>query len=161
MLTDQEFDTLMSDDNKVIFGDIAWQLDKSHHPAQEFRVEVDSEAGWPLFIEGWWNPGSEKLSYTLIHRQARRIIGLDLGENLVHHNPDCERKRGKRLACECPRGTHKHRWSEQFKSESAYVPSDITATWDDPLAVWQEFCVEVRLTHLGSLREPPLLLERW
>ena len=100
------------------------------------------------------------MSYTLIHRQARRIIGLDLGAYLVHHNPDCERKRGKRLACECPRGTHKHLWSERSKSESAYVPSDITAAWDDPLGVWREFCVEVRLTHLGILRKPARLLER-
>ena len=53
MLTDQEFDALLFDEDKVIVGDIAWQVDRSHLPAQEFRVEVKSEAGWPLFIKGW------------------------------------------------------------------------------------------------------------
>ena len=161
MLTDQEFEALLSDGDKLIFGDIAWQLDRSHSPAQRFRCKVDSEADWPLMIEGWWNPDSEKLTYTLIHRQARRIIGLDLGEDLIHHNPTCERKRGKRTACECPRGTHKHRWTEQFKAEFAYVPLDITAPWHEPIAVWREFCLEVGLTHMGILQEPVWLEERW
>lgn len=102
-----------------------------------------------------------KLSYALIHRQARRIVGLDLGEDLIHHNPDCERKRGRSLACACPRGTHKHRWSDDTKAEFAYVPSDITTQWDDPVAVWQEFCLEIGVTHSGTLKEPPQFAERW
>ncbi len=153
MLTQQEFESLLADDTKRITGDIVWTSDEFHSAAQGFRAGVQSEADWPLFVEGWWNPHSGKLTFTLVHRRARRIVGLDLGD-LLHHNPSCPRKRGRRVACDCPHGTHKHRWTEEFKAEWAYKPGDITATWDQPLEVWEQFCAETKIIHWGILHNP-------
>ena len=50
--------------------------------------------------------------------------------------------------------THKHRWTAEFRDKQAYVPKDITATWDRPLEVWQQFCAEARIDHRGTLGEP-------
>ena len=61
-----------------------------------------------------------KLSYVLLYRGAGRIYALDLGS--AHRNPNGERV-GE---------THKHRWTAEFRDKQAYVPKDITATWDRP-----------------------------
>lgn len=153
MDTQREFEILLADQSKKITDDIRWLPDQFNAPAQRFRVDVLSEPGWPLKVQGWWNPDSAKLSYTLIHTEAKRIIGLDLGD-VEHHNPDCERKQGRGKQCSCPVGTHKHRWTVEFKARFAYVPADITATWDKPLDVWRQFCEETSITHRGTLREP-------
>lgn len=143
MITQQEFEAILSDETKRIEQDLVWREDEDHSPAQEFRVPVASEPGWPLTLIGWWNPQSRKLSYTLRHDAVGRILGLDLGP-VTHHNPTCER-----LA-----GTHKHRWTDEYRDKQAYVPGDITAQWDDPVAVWAQFCSEVRVAHVGALPAP-------
>jgi hypothetical protein len=87
MITQQEFDAILADATKRIDGDIDWHEDADHSPAREFRVEVHSDAGWPLVLVGRFNPYAGTLSYGLIHRGAGRIYGLDLGAD--HHNPTC------------------------------------------------------------------------
>jgi hypothetical protein len=142
-MTQTEFDALLADDSKAIAGDIAWAEDEDHSPSVEFRAEVDSNPGYPLFVRGSYNPTIGALSYVLVHRGAGRIYGLDLGKD--HHNPSCTNV-GER---------HKHRWTDTLRDKDAYVPADITATVSEPTAVWEEFCREARITHRGILHQPP------
>ena len=142
-ITEQEFGAMMDDVSKHIDGDITWVEDVDHAPAVEFRVEVRSEAEYPLFINARWSPAACTLSYTLIHRGTGRVYALDLGAE--HHNPTCQHV-GE---------THKHRWSSAFADKQAYAPPDITAPWNDPVTVWMQFCAEARITHHGVLHPPP------
>lgn len=138
-LSQQEFDAILADDTKRVIGDIEWQDDEDHSPAREFRAEVSSEAGYPLFVNGRCNPKAGTLSYTLVHRRVGRIYGLDLGAE--HHNPDCNLVGEK----------HKHRWTEACRDKQAYVPGDITASWIQPGDVWDQFCAESGIVHEGSM----------
>jgi len=144
MITQQEFDAILGDTTKRIEGDIDWREDPDHSPAREFRVEVKSDSGWPLFVVGRYNPCAGTLSYVLIHRGAGRIYALDLGAD--HHNPTCERVGEK----------HKHAWTEEFRDKKAYVPRDIKAPWNCPRAVWEEFCREANINHQGRMHEPAI-----
>lgn len=143
-LTNAEFTSILADPSKRIKGDIVWREDEDHSPAWEFRAEVDSEAGWPLFIRGRYNSqAAGSLTYALVLKTEGRIYGLDLGKD--HHNPGCNQVGEK----------HKHRWSERFRDKEAYVPNDITASVSDPVAVWQEFCAEACIKHDGEMKQPP------
>lgn len=142
-LTDAEFASILGDATKSITGDIVWGEDEDHSPARQFRAEVASSAGWPLFINGYYNPQARTLSYALILRTEGRIYGLDLGKD--HHNPECNQV-GER---------HKHRWSKGLRDKEAYVPNDITAPVSDPVGVWRQFCTEARLIHHGEMKQPP------
>ncbi len=140
-LSRQEYEAIISDGTKRIAGDIAWE-GRPNAPARQFRVDVDSEAAHPLFINAWYNPNSGKLSYALIHRTVGRIHGLDLGAD--HCNPDGEFVGEK----------HKNYWVPGSRDKWAYVPNDITETWNRPVEVWAQFCTEINLRHDGTLREP-------
>lgn len=137
-----EFETMLNDTTKRIEGDIVWEEDEDHSPCQEFRAEIQSGSGWPLFVRGSYNPLIPALSYVLLLKTTGRIYGLDLGKD--HHNPQC-RQVGEK---------HKHRWSEQFRDKEAYVPDDITAPANDPAAVWNQFCAEAAITHQGRMTPP-------
>ncbi|MGA2076672.1 MAG: hypothetical protein ABSH52_24555 [Terriglobia bacterium] len=142
-MTQGEFEAIIADSSKRIVGEISWCEDEDHSPSVEFRAEVSSEAGYPLFVRGSYNPEAQKLSYCLIHRSLGRMYGLDLGSD--HHNPSCDYV-GE---------THKHRWSEVTSTKEAYAPGDITATVDNPVAVWRQFCAEAKIMHDGVLHLPP------
>ena len=142
-LTQAEFEALLTDASKRIERDIAWQEDEDHSPSLEFRAEVASDSGWPLFVRGSFNPLIPALSFALILQNAGRIHALDLGKD--HHNPECTQV-GE---------THKHRWTEALRDKEAYVPADITAPASDPVAVWRQFCAEARIAHRGTLPKPP------
>ncbi len=141
-LTNAEFASIVEDGSKRIEGNIAWCEDEDHSPALEFRAEVLSGAGWPLFVRGSHNPLAGTLTYGLILKTEGRIYALDLGKD--HHNPQCMQVGEK----------HKHRWTEQFRDKEAYVPHDITAPVSDPVAVWEQFCAEAKIEHTGSLAQP-------
>lgn len=142
-LTQAEFDTLLDDVTKRIDGDIAWQADEDHSSCMEFKAPIASDAGWPLYVKGTYNPLIPALSYTLILQSEGRIYALDLGKR--HHNPSCHH------VGDC----HKHRWSEQLKDKVAYEPADITAAADAPVQVWRQFCAEARIDHRGTFMAPP------
>jgi hypothetical protein len=144
-LTQNEFEAILADPSKRIDGDISWIEDEDHSPSVEFRVEIQSEPGYPLFLRGSYNPLAQALTFALIHRGAGRIYALDLGKD--HHNPDCHNVGEK----------HKHKWREPVRDKEAYVPEDIQAPVNDPLAVWQEFCSEARIVHKGIMHAPPPL----
>jgi hypothetical protein len=105
-LTNAEFDTILADTSKKIRGDLAWAEDEDHSPAMEFRAEVTSNVGWPLFVRGSYNPLARTLTYVLILKTTGRIYGLDLGKD--HHNPTCQQVGEK----------HKHHWREQFRDKA-------------------------------------------
>jgi len=142
-LTSVEFEAILADEGKRIAGDIQWSEDEDHSPCIVFRVEVDNEAGWPLFIQASYNPLIPRTSYHLIHRQIGRVYGLDHGQD--HRNPD-----GNLIG-----EKHKHRWSDAHRDKQAYVPPDITAPPSDPVLVWSQFCLECRIEHEGTLAPPP------
>ena len=143
-----DFEVLLDDATKRVEGDITWAEDEDHSPAVEFRVEVVSDAGYPIFVRGSYNALAGALSYTLVHRGSGRIYALDLGKD--HHNPSCTNV-GE---------THKHRWNEALRDKDAYVPADITAHVNEPVAVWKQFCTEAKIQHQGVLfRPPPLQME--
>lgn len=141
-ISQQEFETILDDHTKAITEDIKWIEDEDHSPALEFRINVESEAGYPLFVVGRYNYLAGTLSYALIHRSAGRIYALDLGAD--HHNPDCNHVGEK----------HKHRWQEGFRDKQAYVPEDITEPWDKPVIVWDQFCTEARILHNAKMHPP-------
>ncbi len=139
-----EFEAILMDRTKQISSDVEWTDDEDHSPARVFRVEVDSEQAYPLILVGRYNPAAGKLSFNLIHRVAGRIYGLDLGAD--HRNPDGTRVGDK----------HKHRWRIGFRDKEAYVPTDISDSWDKPVEVWKQFCREARITHAGHTSPPPI-----
>jgi len=143
VLTNTEFQTILDDSSKRIEGDIVWQEDEDHSPAVEFRAEVASDAGWPIFVRGSFNPLVPALSYMMILKTMGRIYGLDLGKE--HHNPQCPMVGEK----------HKHRWTEVLRDKEAYVPNDIAAPATDPVEVWKQFCAEANLKHNGTMAAPP------
>ena len=141
-LSQQEFEAILADDTKEINGIIVWRRALNHSPAEEFRVEVASSAGYPLFVKGWFNSFSEKLSYSIVYQGVGRIYGLDMGAD--HRNPNGNRVGNK----------HKNYWLQGFRDKWAYVPADITETWNHPVEVWRQFCVEARLTHSDIMTRP-------
>ena len=141
-LTDDEFAVIMEDETKRIGDDVTWGEDEDHSPAREFRVCVESANGWPLFVNGRYNPVAETLTYVLVLKTTGRIYSLDLGKD--HHNPQCEQVGEK----------HKHRWSERYGDKEAYVPDDVNAPVSDPVAVWDQFCAEARIRHDGRMNRP-------
>ncbi len=142
-LTNADFEKVLSDDTKRIEGDIVWGTDEDRSPSVEFCAEVESDAGWPLFVRGRYNPSIPALSLALILKTTGRVYGLDLGKD--HHNPNCNQVGEK----------HKHKWTDGSRDKVAYVPDDITASASDPVAVWRQFCTEAKLTHNGTLHAPP------
>ena len=138
----QEFEAILGDASKTIADDIAWLEDMDHSPAREFRANVASDAGRPLFVVGRYSAAAGTLSYALIHRGAGRIYALDLGAE--HRNPD-----GGLVGTK-----HKHRWKEGFRDKQAYVPEDITEPWDKPVEVWNQFCRQARIHHTGRMSPP-------
>lgn len=143
MLSSAEFDGILHDQTKRIVGDIQWAVDEDHSHCVEFRAEVSSAGGWPLFVKGTFNPLVPALSYSLILKTDGRIYGLDLGKD--HHNPQCTQ------VGDC----HKHHWTEAFRHKEAYKPLDISAFASNPAAVWKEFCAEACMVHEGRMHPPP------
>ena len=141
VLSQNEYEAIINDDSKTIREDIIWEA-RSSSPAREFRIDIDSSDDIPIFVKGWYNPFSGKLSYAIVHRSVGRIYGLDLGAD--HRNPDGERVGEK----------HKNYWVPGTGDKWAYVPEDINQPWNRPVAVWEEFYKEARLTHSGTLRNP-------
>jgi len=147
IFSEREFEAILADPSKIIEGDLKWTEDEDKSPTLKFRVEVQSEPGYPLFISASCNRALPALTYSLIHRGVGRIYGLCYGKD--HHNPACERVGDK----------HKHRWTDLYKDKQAHIPSDITAAANDPVLVWRQFCAEAKIRHQGQIESPPLLQE--
>lgn len=141
---ESEVQAIIGDATKSIDSDLVWSEDEDHGPRIEFRAELSSAAGHSLMVVASYNRESRVLGYHIVHRGlGRRIYGLDLGRQ--HRNPD-----GHRVG-----ETHKHRWTDAAQDRWAYAPSDITASADDPVAVWRQFCAEASINHRGTLQAVP------
>ena len=140
-LSQQEYDAIINDPTKVINEDIVWEGARNSL-TREFRIDIESNDGHPIFVKGWYNAYSGKLSYAIIHRGEGRIYGLDLGAE--HINPD-----GKPVG-----ENHKNYWVPGSRDKWAFVPEDITEPWSRPAAVWAQFCAEANLRHSGELQDP-------
>ena len=140
-LSNQEYEGIINDTTKAINDDIVWEV-APHGPAREFRINIDSDDEYPIFVKGWYNAFSGKLSYAIIHRSVGRIYGLDLGAD--HRNPNGELVGEK----------HKNYWVLGSRDKWAYVPEEITQPWNRPVDVWDQFCAEARLGHLGTMQAP-------
>ena len=145
-VTQNEFEALIGEPSKRIVGNIEWGDDEDHSPSVEFRAEVESDPGYPISVRGSYNSHARALSFTLVHRSVGRIFALDVGKD--HHNPDCNRVGDM----------HLHSWTEQFRDKVAMVPAGVTATFDDPRALWQQFCSLAGIRHDGEF-PPPRALE--
>ena len=73
----QDFEALLADKTKQINEDITWEMDEDHSPAVEFRVNVMSQARYPLFVKGSYNSAAQTLTFALIHRYFGRIYADD------------------------------------------------------------------------------------
>lgn len=140
-LSQEEFDVILKDDSKTIQEDIVWMEESLWF---KFKAEIQTNSGnYQLSIRGTYNPIIYALSYHVICPPYGRIYGLDLRKN--HKNPD-----GKLVG-----EKHKHRWSEIYRDKQAYVPSDITASADDPVQAWRQFCEEATVRHDGTMQSIP------
>jgi hypothetical protein len=139
-----DFDSLLADPSKTVHGDIRWNEDEDHSPSVEFRAEITSDAGHPIFIRGSYNGLAQTLTFAVIHRGSGRVYGLDMGKS--HRNPD------NQVVGEC----HKHQWREAVRDKEAYEPPDIVAPATEPLQVWEQFCVEANIQHEGVMHPPPM-----
>ncbi len=142
MLSQSEFDAILSDTSKYVAGSIRWQDDEDHSPALEFSAEIQSDSGYPLVVKGRVNLEARTLSFSVIHRGVGRIYGLDLGKD--HQNPSGQIVGEK----------HKHSWKESVRDKEAYVPADITEPITNVAGVWRQFCQEFSMTHHGALATP-------
>ena len=144
-LTEKYFESIIQNSSKYVQGDIKWLQHPQHELLVKFKVEINSDLDIALSIRGTYNLITSALSYHLIFPPYGRIYGLDLGKE--HKNPD-----GKLVG-----EKHKHRWTEIYRDKIAYVPDDITATQNNPVLVWQQFCQEAIIKHDGIMLTPPAL----
>ena len=86
-LSDADFASILEDKSKKIIGDIEWLEDEDHSSSVEFRAEVKSEKGWPLFIKGSYNSLAMALTYALILLTDGRIYGLNFGKEHINQSP--------------------------------------------------------------------------
>ena len=140
-LSQQEYEAIINDMTKVIYEDITWE-GAGNSSMRQFTVDIQSDDAHPIFVKGWYNPLSGKLSYSIIHRSVGRIYGLDMGAD--HVNPNGEPVGEK----------HKNYWVPGRRDKWAYVPEDITESWNRPGAVWGQFCAEAKIRHLGVIHDP-------
>jgi hypothetical protein len=61
-LSDDEFRILIQDPSKTIDGDIQWNTNENQWPRAEFRVDIISNPGYPLFLKGSYNGLIAKLT---------------------------------------------------------------------------------------------------
>lgn len=145
-LSNPEFEAILDDESKRIVGDVSWSEDEDHSSSVEFRVAIESDAGFPLFVKATYNRQIAALTYAVISKTDGRVYALDLGKD--HRNADTGELVGEK---------HKHRWSELYRDKVAYVPADITAPATDPVGVWTQFLAEAKIKHEGTLHSPPPL----
>lgn len=145
-LSKAEVDAIIADPSKEIADDIVWSSARPNEAARTFRIPLTHAAPAQIQVYGWFNPMKANLSFSLI-ATSQRIYGLDMAGR--HRNKD-----GQLF-----RGMHKQRWSDVAERAEAFVPDDITARWSEPRRVWEQFCAEANIAHLGTLEEPDWQLE--
>ena len=139
-MSDAELVVILNDETKTIDGDIRWSQDKSLSYVVDFRVKVENELGYPLWIKGSYNYELQKTGFALFSQDAGRLFAVDAGQD--HHN----------RSCSYVGEIHLHTWTEATKDRDA-SPVEVNAT--DPLSLWRWFCASAKVIHVGALLEPP------
>ncbi len=134
---------------KRLNGDIVWSEDEDKSFKREFGpLPIETSIGRQLVLRGSINPAAQTLTFVVIDKVLNQsIYRLDLGKD--HKNP------GGELTGD----PHKHRCREGMKDNWAYRPQDITATAENPVQVWLQFCAEFNIEHNGTMHAPPIQLE--
>lgn len=138
--SESEFQILLLDQSKEILGNITWEEDKNHKNSFIFKTDVDSTPKYPIYLKGSFNFKRGTLGFSIIHRDVGRIYGLDMGQ--THRNRATGKKSGR---------VHKHRWTDLYRDQDTYVPTDITKPYNDVVGVWREFCIESNIRHMGQM----------
>jgi hypothetical protein len=142
-VTDNELREILDDETKAITGDIQWGQDRTMSYVMNFRVKVENELGFPLWVKGSYNRELDKTSFTLFDQNTGRIYGIDSGQD--HHN----------ASCDWVGDLHAHQWNEITKDREATTfnwPSNEALT---PVGLWREFCHTTGIRHDGVLSAPP------
>ena len=79
-LSQFEYDAIIATETKRIEGDISWGSDQNSLSVR-FRHDIDSDEGFPLYLQGWYNPYSGKLSYAIIYRGVAGSTGWISGQS--------------------------------------------------------------------------------
>ena len=146
--SEENFKLLIMDNSKEILGDIKWENDHNHLGSFIFGKEITSKLEYPIYIKGSFNFKRKTLSFSIIHREVGRIYGLDMGQ--THRNRATGKKSGR---------IHKHTWTDLYKDQFTYVPSDITEPFHNVTGVWRQFCLEARIIHMGRVLGLPDYLQ--
>ena len=146
MLNEVEVNAIIADPSKEITADIVWSNARPNQTAQSFRIPLTHASPATIDVYGLFNPMKANLSFSLI-ADRQRIYALDMAG------------RHKNRSGEVFRGMHKQRWSDAAERAEAFVPDDITALWNQPRLVWEQFCAETRIAHFGTIKEPEWQLE--
>jgi hypothetical protein len=140
--TTQEADLLVSI-RKWLREPVRWQRVKCKPTRYRFDVSVlcfEAKADLRLignYVQRGWG-------FTLLLDDAYVIRRLDKELFAEHRNPD-----GRKLP-----GEHKHRWTEEFAAQEAYLPADID--FGDVNAAFQGFLAECNIS-LQSIYQPLFL----
>lgn len=152
-MLDSELLAILGNQTKVICLDIVWKRKKGHATIQAFDVGIECDLEYELKVCGSYNQPANTLTYSVVC-DGKCIYRLDLGKS--HGNPKCINRNIPSLnqPGRFVGDVHKHVWCESCRDKVAYEPRDITATFDRPVEVWQQFCVEAKITHTGIMNEP-------
>ena len=140
-----QFREIIADESKQIMEELVWVGDPNREDIYRFRVAVRSRAGWPLCVVGWCNTTARKMSLVLVHGQGGRIVGLDVGPEINHANPD-----GTIVS-----GAHLHLWEEEYGDGRAEALAAAAIDWSRPDEAWAYFCAIARIAHHGRFAGPP------
>lgn len=145
-ITDEQFEEFLAQ-RKVVEEDIEWSWDTNHEGTAKFEAILRwNDRQFRLL--GSFNQVRGALSFLVVavnRGLGQRIYALDHG-GAGHRNPG-----GATVG-----SLHKHRWSTKHLDKYAYEPTDILRPPTDLAGVWQEFCTEALIEHLGKFKLPPL-----
>ena len=118
--------------NKRVIGDIELLSSRNVAGAFIFRGLVDYRGKQEVELNIWFNPNASVPKITIAYFVAGvgRIYGLCM--NVSHA------------------GMLIHKHSGKKEDDKPYHPNDITASANNPGAVWAEFCAESSLAHDGT-----------
>ena len=142
-LDDHEIARVLADPSKRIVGPLRWTDDEDQSCGLEFHAELRAATGELLLVRGQRCDPAGSLRFALILRGVGRIAALDLGH--PHQGPD-----GRRCTA-----LHFHRWSPPFRDHLA-APITLPDAPGDPVdRIWRLFCRLCKISHDGSLCDPP------
>ena len=134
-MTTDEINAFLADTDKFLAGEFEWRRPNGRFQFRQ-AVQYDNSANRKIELSIWCNLDAPTMTIAYFVSGIGRIYGFCLG---VSH--------GNMLY-------HRH----YGVGESAIVtplPDSIARPVDNPAEVWERFCAETSLTHVGDFRNPP------